>query len=206
LEESEKPLSKAKRRLNAIACIGLQKLVKMKTEHFFRWAVYHERARELVPASSWTNPDERVIVLVSTQGPQLDRPAPAQDLHTAQEFQRCRAWAEAVAERWFVLTPKYGLVEPGREIAPYHKRLSTALAARFWWAKLVLERFLTFVPPGTGEQVVLCGMQHFRGPLDQVLYEAGYRVAQAPGLVGHKGYMPTPAEVEDLPPVYFRPW
>jgi hypothetical protein len=146
-----------------------------------------------------------MIVLVSAQGPQLDRPAPAKDLHTAQEFQRCRAWAEEVAERWFVLTPKHGLVEPGRKIEPYRERLGDVLMTRTWWANLVLERLLTFVSPDAGEQIVLAATQYFAVPLEQLLYEAGYRVAHAPGLVPFRdGYMPT--EVEDLPPVYFQPW
>jgi hypothetical protein len=35
-----------------------------------------------------------------------------------------RAWVERTCDRWFILSAKHGLVEPGRVLAPYDETLT----------------------------------------------------------------------------------
>lgn len=65
------------------------------------------------------------IALVGCGKSKLDRAAPARELYTGNLFAAARAWAETFADRWFVLSAKYGLVDPDTVIEPYDLKLSS---------------------------------------------------------------------------------
>jgi hypothetical protein len=66
-----------------------------------------------------------LVGCVKTKQPRV---APAQELYTSPLFRRRRAWVERTCDRWFILSAKHGLVEPGRVLAPTTKPSRTCHA------------------------------------------------------------------------------
>jgi len=60
------------------------------------------------------------LILVGCGARKLAHAAPAKDLYTGPLFRAARAYAEAHADAWYVLSAKYGLVHPDRVIEPYN--------------------------------------------------------------------------------------
>ncbi|MGD0742101.1 MAG: DUF6884 domain-containing protein [Acidimicrobiales bacterium] len=61
------------------------------------------------------------------------------DLYTSTLFVGRRRFVEASCDRWFILSAKYGLVEPDAILEPYDETLKTASrAARRAWSQRVL--------------------------------------------------------------------
>jgi hypothetical protein len=55
-------------------------------------------------------------------------------------FRGRRAWVERICDRWFVLSAKYGLVEPDCVLAPYDETLTgLPRAARRVWSGQVVQ-------------------------------------------------------------------
>lgn len=50
----------------------------------------------------------------------------AKDLYTSNLFRAARAYAEATCARWYILSAKFGLLDPERSVAPYENRLQRA--------------------------------------------------------------------------------
>ncbi len=81
------------------------------------------------------------IYLVSCVGRKLSSPAPARDLYTSSWFLKARAYADRTGHPWFVLSAKYGLVQPGDVIGPYDLTLNTMpIGDRRQWAGKVLKQ------------------------------------------------------------------
>lgn len=61
------------------------------------------------------------IVVIGCGAAKLDHAAPAAELYTGQHFRVCRSTAEALAAPgcWFILSARYGLVEPTAVLEPY---------------------------------------------------------------------------------------
>ena len=64
------------------------------------------------------------LCLVSCVAKKLPRSAPAKDLYTSDLFRKMRALVEAQGWPWFILSAKYGLVDPEQVIEPYEKTLN----------------------------------------------------------------------------------
>lgn len=64
------------------------------------------------------------VALVGCGKEKLRHAAPARELYTGPLFRAARAWAEAFAERWFILSAQHGLISPDTVIAPYDLKLS----------------------------------------------------------------------------------
>jgi hypothetical protein len=68
-----------------------------------------------------------------------DHPRPAQDLYISDMFRKRRAHVESSCGRWFILSAKYGLVEPLTVIEPYDLTLNDLPAQqRRQWSQRVL--------------------------------------------------------------------
>ena len=81
----------------------------------------------------------------------------ARDLYCSDWFLKARAYVETRSAKWFILSAKYGLVEPQQIIAPYKATLSDMSAAkRKDWADKVATDLRPRCPKGT-EVVVLAG-------------------------------------------------
>ncbi|OBF56732.1 hypothetical protein A5756_10600 [Mycobacterium sp. 852002-53434_SCH5985345] len=66
-------------------------------------------------------------------------PAPAWELYTSALFRGRREYVERTCDAWYVLSAKYGLVEPGRILEPYEQTLkSVSRQARREWSRQVV--------------------------------------------------------------------
>jgi hypothetical protein len=64
--------------------------------------------------------------------------APAKDLYVSPLFRLRRAYVERSCGRWFILSAKHGLVEPGNVLEPYDESLGDApRASRLQWSERV---------------------------------------------------------------------
>lgn len=81
---------------------------------------------------------EELIALVGCVKQKKDRQCAAKDLYTSDLFRKSRAYAEKNADRWFILSAKYGLVLPEELIGPYEQTLKGARAheRREWAARV----------------------------------------------------------------------
>ena len=79
------------------------------------------------------------LCLVSCVAVKLSRTAAAKDLYTSPWFVKARSLVGAKGWPWFILSAKYGLVDPEEEIAPYEKTLNNMrVVERRDWARKVL--------------------------------------------------------------------
>lgn len=99
----------------------------------------------------------RRLYLVSCVSQKQRKPMAARDLYCSDWFRKARAYVEAQSGKWFILSAKYGLVEPQEIIAPYEATLSEMSAAkRKVWADKVATELRPRCPRGT-KVVVLAG-------------------------------------------------
>lgn len=68
-------------------------------------------------------PTARSIVLVSCVKSKHAHKAKAKDLYDSTLFRAQRSFAEHFADQWFILSAKYGLLDPEAEIEPYEDTL-----------------------------------------------------------------------------------
>ena len=84
------------------------------------------------------NPSNETIALVSCVKRKTAGQCAAKDLYTSALFRYQRAYAEKHADRWFILSAKYGLIHPDAVIEPYEQTLTGAsVATRREWARRV---------------------------------------------------------------------
>ena len=94
------------------------------------------------------------VVLIGCVKTKLPTPAPAKDLYTSPLFVRRRAYAELSKAPWFILSSKWGLIEPGQTIAPYDMYLADqSTSYRRAWGAFVVEQ-LRVACPLTARSVV----------------------------------------------------
>jgi hypothetical protein len=80
------------------------------------------------------------IGLVGCVKTKLSYPARAEDLYTSPLFRGRRSFVERTCERWFILSAKYGLVDPQDVLSPYEQTLKTSSEAeRRAWSRGVLD-------------------------------------------------------------------
>ena len=96
------------------------------------------------------------IYLVSCVKTKLPHPAPAKKLYTSDWFHKARTYVEASGQPWFILSAKYGMLDPDTIVDPYELTLKRMKAAeRREWAERVEARIGTL--PATRRFVVLAG-------------------------------------------------
>ena len=80
------------------------------------------------------------LCLVSCVSLKCPVPARARDLYTSPWFRKARACVEAMGCPWYILSAKYGLVDPNSTIDPYNQTLkSMPVNRRRAWARGVIE-------------------------------------------------------------------
>lgn len=115
------------------------------------------------------------VALVSCVKSKLPRSAPAAELYISPLFKGLRAYAEKMADDWFILSAEHGLLAPDQVIDPYEKTLNTAgVAERRRWAERVQEQLRERLLPGC-DVVILAG-QRYREHLVPFLSERGHNV------------------------------
>ena len=63
------------------------------------------------------------VALVSCVKSKRTTPAPAEELYISPLFLKSRAAAQAMCDRWFILSAEYGLLPPTTVVAPYERTL-----------------------------------------------------------------------------------
>ncbi len=117
----------------------------------------------------------RKIALVACVSKKATISRPARDLYTSAWFMKASAYAQQIADRWFILSAKYGLVPPDRVIAPYDETLNRMPAAqRRAWAKRVLQDLRHEVH--AGDDIVILAGQRYREHLIDPLETMGCNV------------------------------
>ena len=102
------------------------------------------------------------IALVGCAAAKLSRPAPARDLYTSQLFRKASAYAEANADRWYILSAKHGLVSPDTVLEPYDTKLGHKHGPAIWdWAERVARQLdAELAGDNEIELLVLAGEQY----------------------------------------------
>lgn len=111
--------------------------------------------------------ETRTFALVGCGKAKKDDPAPAADLYTSSYFGLKRKWAEENAERWAILSAKYGIVFPDTEIPPYDVTVGDPDHDADDWARKVDAQLLTLGWRNVDEVAVLAGSR-YTDPLDDV--------------------------------------
>lgn len=109
-----------------------------------------------------------VVALVACAKSKGPTPAPARYLYTSPHFRASAAYAERVADRWFILSAQHGLLHPDQQVAPYERTLNRMpVAERAAWAMEVLNTLQATLGSPT-HLVVLAGTayrERLLGPL-----------------------------------------
>lgn len=117
----------------------------------------------------------RKIALVACVKTKKPVPMPAQDLYCSDWFRKASAYAMRVADEWYILSAKYGLVAPDTVIEPYDETLNKMpAAARRAWARRVSKELDLVLRPG--DQVVVLAGEKYRENLVHPIREMGCSV------------------------------
>lgn len=115
------------------------------------------------------------VALVSCVKSKRASAAPARDLYTSALFEGLRRYAERNADRWFILSALYGLVDPDEIIEPYEKTLNKMPKnERADWAQQVQGRLAQVLPPNA--EVIMLAGQRYREGLIPFLEANGFKV------------------------------
>ena len=112
------------------------------------------------------------IALVSCVKSKRTVASPAGDLYTSRLFRGFRAYAEAHADRWYILSAKHGVLDPQQAIAPYEQKLSTQ--AQPEWAEGVNAQLIHLLPPSA--EVILFANELYRKGIEPFLREHSFTV------------------------------
>jgi hypothetical protein len=108
------------------------------------------------------------IALVACVGKKNSAPMPARDLYISAWFRKASTYAARVADEWYILSAKYGLVAPGTIIEPYDETLNRMpIAARRAWARRVIEDLRRVLKPGD-HVVILAGSRYRQDLMDPI--------------------------------------
>jgi len=115
------------------------------------------------------------IALVACVSKKKSMPMPARDLYSSDWFRKASAYAMRVADEWYILSAKYGLVAPDAVIEPYDETLNRMpAAARRAWAKHVLKDLGRVLQPG--DQVMILAGKKYRENLVNPIQQMGCSV------------------------------
>lgn len=118
------------------------------------------------------------IYLVSCVSQKASSPCPASDLYTSDWFCKARAYVQQRlrnGDRWFILSAKYGLMQPDTVAEPYDSTLNHMdQSARRAWGQAVWQQLSNILRPG--DDVVFLAGERYRENVAPALASAGYSV------------------------------
>jgi hypothetical protein len=115
------------------------------------------------------------IALISCVKTKLSKQSQAQYLYVSPLFKKTKSIVEWKYDSWFILSAKYGLVEPTTEIEPYELTVKTMdIDQRGAWARSIVEQLVRRFPDG-GEVSIFAG-QTYAGAICAQLCHAGFSV------------------------------
>jgi len=104
-----------------------------------------------------------------------DHPAPAKDLYTGELFKKSKAYAEVTRHPYYILSARYGLLEPDKTITPYNFTLKTLRQReRLAWAIRVADSIVWHVPAGSA-LTILAG-NDYAASLESILTRKAFTI------------------------------
>lgn len=114
------------------------------------------------------------IVLISCVSVKKDGTHKAKDLYDSPWFKKGRACIELTGDKWFIVSAKYHLLDPEKEIDKYDVTLKTMKKPeRKAWAEKVLNDLLPMLEPG--DEIVFLAGDVYREFLLEPLEKAGIK-------------------------------
>lgn len=114
----------------------------------------------------------KIVALVACVSKKNSAAMPARDLYVSTWFRKASAYASHIADNWYILSAKYGLVAPETVIEPYDETLNLmpAAARRDWAIRVLadLEQVLKH-----GDHVVFLAGQRYRQDLIEPIRRMG---------------------------------
>lgn len=115
------------------------------------------------------------IALVACTARKTATPRPAAELYTSALFTKASAYAARIADAWYIVSAKYGLLGPQEIVASYDETLNRMPAAeRRVWAERVLYDLCDVTEPG--DRIIFLAGVRYREYLVGPLEELGYIV------------------------------
>ena len=104
----------------------------------------------------------------------------ARDLYASPLFARRRARAEASGVPWFVVSGRWGLLDPGDVLAPYSFSLAEqSVNYQRAWGRFVAEQLCVVSSIGRGDVVEICAGAAYTAALTAPIEYLGARVRRA---------------------------
>jgi len=104
----------------------------------------------------------------------------ARDLYVSPLFARRRARAEASGVPWFVVSGRWGLLDPGDVLAPYSFSLAQqSVSYQRAWGRFVAEQLCLASPVGHGDVVEIYAGAAYTAALTAPIEYLGARVRRA---------------------------
>ena len=118
---------------------------------------------------------DRKIALVACVKTKRAVPSPAHGLYTSPLFRKASSYARQIADEWYILSAKHGLLDPETVIEPYEKTVRTMpVAERKAWAREVVAQLRQVLRPG--DRVVFLAGTRYRENLVDPVRQMGCRV------------------------------
>ncbi|MBS2966468.1 hypothetical protein KGA66_25735 [Actinocrinis puniceicyclus] len=131
------------------------------------------------------------VILVSAARTQLSEPAAARDLYVSPLFARRRARAEASGVPWFIVSGRWGLLDPGDVLAPYSFSFAQqSVSYRRAWGRFVAEQLCLVSSVGRGDVVEICAGAAYAAALTAPIEYLGARVRRATVGASDSGHEP----------------
>lgn len=116
------------------------------------------------------------VVLVQCTGQKRDGKHPARELYDESDYYRKqRSYAEAVADRWFIQSAKYGFLQPDEEVESYDMHAKDHPDPDAWADEIAWMLREEVEPPAT---VVVLGGKDYADPLTPELERMGFEVLE----------------------------
>jgi hypothetical protein len=121
----------------------------------------------------------QTIVLVSCVSKKLKEPALARDVYISPWFKKARAYAEHHGDAWYILSARYGLVDPDSFQPPYETTLNRMPAnQRKAWAEKVVREITRLFTPEMHRFTVLAGRRYREYLVPPLVFQHGYVVSE----------------------------
>ncbi len=109
-----------------------------------------------------------LICLIGDSKSQLTMPALAENMFRSGLFKRAKHYAQTHAHQWYILSARYGLLEPNTLISPYSLTIDTLSSAeRFQIAQQIMSAFIRH-PLTTHDRVIVLAKSTYREVLAPV--------------------------------------
>ena len=115
------------------------------------------------------------IALVSCVSKKRSEPCPASQLYVSDWFLKAVAFAQKHSDEWYILSAKYGLLNPHQIIEPYNLTLKTmSKFQREAWARYVFSDLRTLLSPN--DTVIFLAGHAYREYLERPIAQIGCRI------------------------------